>query len=74
MHPIWDNMDRYDTVKPLSLNSPAFIFQADCASRQMGQLFMMGFDGNTVDQQIRSLIEDYHVGNILLNAKNLKCK
>lgn len=42
--------------------------------RQMGQLFMMGFDGTTVDQQIRSLIEDYHVGNILLNAKNLKCK
>jgi len=39
----------------------------------MGQLFMMGFDGTTVDSQIRSLIEDYHLGNILLTAKNLKC-
>lgn len=34
----------------------------------------MGFDGSTVDDKIRSLIEDYHLGNILLTAKNLKCK
>ncbi len=39
----------------------------------MGQLFMMGFDGTTVNDQIQSLIEDYHVGSILLTAKNLKC-
>ncbi|EED18474.1 beta-N-acetylglucosaminidase, putative [Talaromyces stipitatus ATCC 10500] len=39
---------------------------------QMGQLFMMGFDGTTVDDQIRSLIENYHVGSIMLSAKNLK--
>lgn len=39
----------------------------------MGQLFMMGFDGTTVNRQIRSLIEDYHVGAVLLTAKNLKC-
>ncbi|KAJ5600132.1 hypothetical protein N7450_001199 [Penicillium hetheringtonii] len=40
--------------------------------RQMGQLFMMGFDGTTVSPQIRSLIEDYHLGSVLLSAKNLK--
>ena len=39
----------------------------------MGQLFMMGFDGPSVNPQIRSLIENYHVGSILLSAKNLKC-
>lgn len=39
----------------------------------MGQLFMMGFDGPSVSPQIRSLIENYHVGSILLSAKNLKC-
>ena len=39
----------------------------------MGQLFMMGFDGPSVSPQIRSLIENYHVGSILLTAKNLKC-
>jgi hypothetical protein len=41
--------------------------------RQMGQLFMMGFDGTSVNPQIRSLIENYHLGSVLLTAKNLKC-
>ncbi|KAJ5675857.1 hypothetical protein N7462_008754 [Penicillium macrosclerotiorum] len=40
--------------------------------RQMGQLFMMGFDGTSVSPQIRTLIEDYHLGSVLLSAKNLK--
>ncbi|KAJ5677427.1 uncharacterized protein N7477_003060 [Penicillium maclennaniae] len=40
--------------------------------RQMGQLFMMGFDGTSVSPQVRSLIEDYHLGSVLLSAKNLK--
>ena len=40
----------------------------------MGQLFMMGFDGTTVTPQIRKLIEDHHLGCILLTAKNLKCE
>ncbi|RAH85875.1 beta-N-acetylglucosaminidase [Aspergillus japonicus CBS 114.51] len=40
--------------------------------RQMGQLFMMGFDGTSVSPQIRSLIENYHLGSVLLSAKNLK--
>lgn len=41
--------------------------------RQLGQLFMMGFDGTSVTQQVRTLIEKYHVGSILLKAQNLKC-
>ena len=41
--------------------------------RQMGQLFMMGFGGTGVSPEIRSLIEDYHLGSIILTAKNLKC-
>ena len=32
----------------------------------------MGFDGTTVTPQIRELIEKYHIGSILLTAKNLK--
>lgn len=39
----------------------------------MGQLFMMGFDGTEVNPQIRSLIENYHLGTVMLSAKNLKC-
>ncbi|KLJ06090.1 murein transglycosylase [Blastomyces silverae] len=40
--------------------------------RQMGQLFLMGFDGTSVNSEIRTLIEDYHLGSIILTAKNLK--
>lgn len=39
----------------------------------MGQLFMMGFDGTSVNPQIRSLIENHYLGSVLLSAKNLKC-
>ncbi|KAF2396185.1 glycoside hydrolase [Trichodelitschia bisporula] len=33
---------------------------------------MMGFDGTTVTPQIRQLIQEHHIGSILLTAKNLK--
>lgn len=48
-------------------------FNADNYIRQVGQLFMVSFDGTTVNDQIKSLIEDYHVGSVLLTAQNLKC-
>lgn len=32
----------------------------------------MGWDGTEITPQIRTLIEDYHLGSILLTAKNLK--
>lgn len=33
----------------------------------------MGFEGNAVTPQIKKLIEEDHIGSILLTAKNLKC-
>ncbi|TAQ83208.1 hypothetical protein B7494_g8469 [Chlorociboria aeruginascens] len=38
----------------------------------IGQLFFMGWDGAEVTPQIRTLIEDHHLGAILLTTKNLK--
>jgi beta-N-acetylhexosaminidase len=40
----------------------------------MGQLFMMGWEGEEVTPQIRSLIADYGLGSVILTAKNLKCR
>jgi len=40
--------------------------------RAMGQLFFMGWEGTEVTPQIRTLIEDHHLGSILLTTKNLK--
>lgn len=34
---------------------------------------MMGFEGTEVTPQIRTLIEDHHLGAILLSTKNMKC-
>ena len=35
---------------------------------------MMGWEGDQVTPQIRSLIADYGLGSIILTAKNLKCR
>lgn len=35
---------------------------------------MMGWEGQEVTPQIRSLIEDHHLGSIILTTKNLQCK
>lgn len=72
--PGWDDLDRYDDRWNLVLVT--FHFGKSALTRpcrQMGQLFMMGFDGTEVNPQIRSLIENYHLGAVLLSAKNLKC-
>lgn len=37
-------------------------------------MFMMGFDGTTVTPHIRTIIEEFKVGSILLTAKNCKCE
>jgi beta-N-acetylhexosaminidase len=38
----------------------------------IGQTLIMGWDGTEVTPQIKSLIEDHHLGSIILTAKNLK--
>ncbi|KAK1831095.1 hypothetical protein QBC39DRAFT_426255 [Podospora conica] len=38
----------------------------------IGQMLIMGWDGTEVTPQIRHLIQDHHLGSILLTAKNLQ--
>ncbi|PHH87515.1 hypothetical protein CDD83_8753 [Cordyceps sp. RAO-2017] len=38
----------------------------------IGHILIMGWDGTEVTPQIKSLIEDHHLGSIILTAKNLK--
>ncbi|PHH61311.1 hypothetical protein CDD81_490 [Ophiocordyceps australis] len=38
----------------------------------IGQIILMGWDGTEVTPQIRNLIEDHHLGSVILTAKNLK--
>ena len=58
-----------EPIAPISVESaPVW----DDIGRVCGQLFMMGFEGTEVTPQIKGLVEDYHVGTILLTAKNLR--
>ncbi len=59
--------------EPVSLECGPYQDRRLSDGRAMGQMFIMGFDGTEVTSQIRSLIEDHHLGAVLLTAKNLKC-
>ena len=39
---------------------------------KLGQLIIAGFDGYEYDEHLRTLIEDYKVGNIILFTRNIK--
>ncbi|KAA8917091.1 hypothetical protein TRICI_000763 [Trichomonascus ciferrii] len=41
-------------------------------SKDIGQMFLVGFSGNYVTPQMRELITKYHVGSVILSVKNLK--
>lgn len=49
------------------------LFRANDSST-LGSVFLMGFEGTAVTQHIRTLIEDYRLGAVLLNATNFVCK
>jgi beta-N-acetylhexosaminidase len=40
--------------------------------QQIGQLLMVGFSGTTPSPEVIDLIENYHVGNIVLFSRNIK--
>lgn len=40
-------------------------------SRQIGQMFLIGFQGLTLSPEIRHLIEHYYIGNIIFARRNI---
>ncbi len=43
-------------------------------AQKVGQLFMVGFHGDAVDDQIRTLITGYHAGNVVLFRRNFSTR
>ena len=41
-------------------------------THKVGQLMMIGFDGTTVDAELRRMITDYHIGGVILFARNVQ--
>lgn len=40
--------------------------------QKIGQTMIVGFDGLTVDNELRHLITDYHIGGVILFARNIQ--
>lgn len=40
--------------------------------QKIGQLMLVGFDGTTVDAELRQMITDYHIGGVILFARNVQ--
>ncbi len=39
---------------------------------KVGNLFMFGFDGTTITDELKTLIEQYHIGGIIYFSRNIK--
>ena len=81
LDPLWNDLDWYvprATETPYCWPCVRSVRLRDTVltgvdRRAIGQMLIMGWDGTEVTPQIRNLIEDHHLGSILLTAKNLKC-
>src|SRR5688572_8182921 len=40
--------------------------------QKIGQLMLIGFDGTAVDSELRRMITDYHIGGVILFARNVQ--
>jgi beta-N-acetylhexosaminidase len=47
-------------------------FASFTLEQKIGQLMVIGFDGTTVDADVRQMITDYHVGGIIVFARNIE--
>src|SRR6056297_2690179 len=41
-------------------------------AEKVGQLFQVGFHSKTADQEIKDLIENYHIGGVIYFSRNIK--
>lgn len=51
---------------------PELLFNAMTLEQKIGQVMLIGFDGTTVDDDLRQMIASYHVGGVILFARNIQ--
>ncbi len=51
---------------------PTIPFASMTTDQKVGQLMIIGFDGTAVDAELRDMITDYHVGGVILFARNVQ--
>jgi len=65
-----NNADSKGSVK----TKAAEIIKSMTLEEKVGQLFMVGFQSPQVDEQIRDLITNKHIGNVILFDRNMQTK
>jgi beta-N-acetylhexosaminidase len=53
-------------------SKPASLLARLTTAQKVGQLMMVGFDGTDVDEELRSMVTDYHIGGVILFARNVQ--
>ena len=67
-------MKNGDGSDELDIETRKYIFYdlySRLITRQIGQMFLIGFQGLTLSQEIRHLIEHYYIGNIIFARRNI---
>jgi beta-N-acetylhexosaminidase len=62
------SMPELNTIPP----KPTISLTSITTDQKVGQLMMIGFDGTTVDVELRRMITDYHIGGVILFARNVQ--
>ena len=60
------------TTTPKATILPDRPFASMTTEQKVGQLMIIGFDGTTVDADLRGMIADYHIGGVILFARNVQ--
>ncbi len=56
---------------PATPNTTALLERMTTAQK-VGQLMIIGFDGTAVDDELRRMIAEYHIGGVILFARNVQ--
>lgn len=61
------------TANPMPIPSdPQKILSDMTLEQKIGQIMIIGFDGVAVDDGLRQMIRDYHIGGVILFARNVQ--
>jgi beta-N-acetylhexosaminidase len=60
------------TPTPVPANDPQALLSRMSLEQKIGQVMVIGFDGTTVSPGLREMIEKYHVGGVILFARNVE--
>jgi hypothetical protein len=68
---VMKNGDVSAEITELDIETRKYVPQYFINSRQIGQMFLIGFQGATVSPEIRHLIEHYYIGCVIFARRNI---